>query len=102
MQLAEEFCDAGPRRRVLRTASDAPRNRQASRRVVAARPANSHTRCRVERKGATPALPLEELTDTPAVSPATWLGFGAMCLGMFMAILDVQVVVTSLPTIRAA
>jgi DHA2 family multidrug resistance protein len=25
-----------------------------------------------------------------------------MCVGMFMAILDVQVVVTSLPTIRAA
>jgi len=56
----------------------------------------------VERQGATPALPLEELTNTPAVSPATWLGFGAMCLGMFMAILDVQVVVTSLPTIREA
>ncbi|MET1083437.1 MAG: DHA2 family efflux MFS transporter permease subunit [Burkholderiales bacterium] len=42
------------------------------------------------------------MTDTRAVSPATWLGFGAMCLGMFMAILDIQVVVTSLPTIRAA
>ena len=32
----------------------------------------------------------------------TWLGFGAMCLGMFMAILDIQVVATSLPDIRAA
>lgn len=31
-----------------------------------------------------------------------WLGFGAMCLGMFMAILDIQVVATSLPEIRAA
>ena len=31
---------------------------------------------------------------------ATWLGFGAMCLGMFMAILDIQVVATSLPTIQ--
>jgi len=31
-----------------------------------------------------------------------WLGFGAMCLGMFMAILDIQVVATSLPDIRAA
>src|SRR5215475_1575832 len=98
MQLAEEFCDPHPRRRVLRTANDAPRNRQAGRRVVAPRAANSHTRCAVERQGASPALPLEELTNTPAVSPATWLGFGAMCLGMFMAILDVQVVVTSLPT----
>lgn len=32
----------------------------------------------------------------------TWIGFGAMCLGMFMAILDIQVVATSLPDIRAA
>src|SRR5512134_489324 len=31
-----------------------------------------------------------------------WLGFGAMCLGMFMAILDIQVVATSLPDIRGA
>jgi DHA2 family multidrug resistance protein len=31
-----------------------------------------------------------------------WLGFIAMCVGMFMAILDVQVVATSLPTIQAA
>ena len=33
---------------------------------------------------------------------ATWTGFTAMCLGMFMAILDVQVVATSLPTIQQA
>jgi MFS transporter, DHA2 family, multidrug resistance protein len=33
---------------------------------------------------------------------ATWIGFSAMGLGMFMAILDIQVVATSLPTIRAA
>ena len=32
----------------------------------------------------------------------TWIGFGMMCLGMFMAILDVQVVATSLPTIQQA
>jgi DHA2 family multidrug resistance protein len=32
----------------------------------------------------------------------TWIGFAAMCLGMFMAILDIQVVATSLPDIRAA
>ena len=36
----------------------------------------------------------------PAV--ATWLGFLLMCIGMFMAILDIQVVATSLPTIREA
>lgn len=33
---------------------------------------------------------------------ATWLGFTAMCIGMFMAVLDVQVVATSLPTIQRA
>jgi DHA2 family multidrug resistance protein len=33
---------------------------------------------------------------------ATWLGFALMCLGMFMAILDIQVVATSLPTIQDA
>ena len=33
---------------------------------------------------------------------ATWSGFGLMCLGMFMAILDIQVVATSLPTIQDA
>ena len=32
----------------------------------------------------------------------TWIGFAAMCVGMFMAILDVQVVATSLPTIQDA
>ena len=39
-------------------------------------------------------------TDRPAI--ATWVGFLLMCLGMFMAILDIQVVATSLPTIRSA
>ena len=34
--------------------------------------------------------------------PATWAGFGAMCIGMFMAILDVQIVATSLPNIQSA
>jgi DHA2 family multidrug resistance protein len=33
---------------------------------------------------------------------AAWLGFLLMCVGMFMAILDIQVVATSLPTIREA
>jgi DHA2 family multidrug resistance protein len=35
-------------------------------------------------------------------SLTTWLGFLAMCVGMFMAILDIQVVATSLPTIQSA
>jgi DHA2 family multidrug resistance protein len=34
--------------------------------------------------------------------PATWFGFVLMCLGMFMAILDIQVVATSLPAIQHA
>ncbi|WP_102108739.1 DHA2 family efflux MFS transporter permease subunit [Oceaniglobus roseus] len=33
---------------------------------------------------------------------ATWIGFAAMGLGMFMAVLDVQIVATSLPEIRDA
>jgi MFS transporter, DHA2 family, multidrug resistance protein len=37
---------------------------------------------------------------TPRFS--TWAGFLLMCLGMFMAILDIQVVATSLPTIQRA
>jgi DHA2 family multidrug resistance protein len=41
------------------------------------------------------------LVERP-VSLATWLGFAMMCLGMFMAVLDVQVVATSLPTIQKA
>jgi len=41
-----------------------------------------------------------DVTDVPAV--ATWLGFLLMCIGMFMAILDIQVVATSLPTIQQA
>ena len=42
------------------------------------------------------------LTAAAKVSPATWAGFAMMCIGMFMAILDVQVVATSLPTIQNA
>ena len=33
---------------------------------------------------------------------ATWAGFCAMCLGMFMAVLDIQIVVTSLHEIQRA
>ena len=32
----------------------------------------------------------------------TWVGFAMMCVGMFMAILDVQVVATSLPAMQSA
>ncbi len=39
-------------------------------------------------------------TSDEKVSPRTWIGFAAMGLGMFMAILDIQVVATSLPEIR--
>jgi MFS transporter, DHA2 family, multidrug resistance protein len=39
---------------------------------------------------------------TKASGFAIWAGFGAMCLGMFMAILDVQIVATSLPNIQGA
>src|SRR6201996_2981464 len=35
-------------------------------------------------------------------SVSTSIGFAMMCVGMFMAILDVQVVATSLPTIQNA
>ena len=36
----------------------------------------------------------------PTVS--TWFGFAALCIGMFMAILDIQIVSTSLPNIQHA
>lgn len=41
-------------------------------------------------------------TELPLADTRTWLGFVLMCLGMFMAILDIQVVATSLPTIQNA
>jgi DHA2 family multidrug resistance protein len=41
--------------------------------------------------------------DPPiAALVSTSIGFAMMCIGMFMAILDVQVVATSLPTIQSA
>jgi MFS transporter, DHA2 family, multidrug resistance protein len=42
------------------------------------------------------------ITSEERVPIATWIGFSAMGLGMFMAILDIQVVATSLPQIREA
>src|SRR3982750_5059298 len=44
----------------------------------------------------------EQITQPIEASGGTWLGFVLMCLGMFMAILDIQVVATSLPTIQDA
>ena len=32
----------------------------------------------------------------------TWIGFAMMCIGMFMAILDIQIVATSLPNMQEA
>ncbi|MBI1203621.1 MAG: DHA2 family efflux MFS transporter permease subunit [Rhodopseudomonas sp.] len=45
---------------------------------------------------------MPEPYQTDSASPSTWIGFAMMCLGMFMAILDIQVVASSLPTIQAA
>jgi DHA2 family multidrug resistance protein len=42
------------------------------------------------------------VTDDAPTRLGTWFGFAAMGLGMFMAILDIQVVVTSLPNIQQA
>lgn len=40
--------------------------------------------------------------EIPEASLRTWAGFIFMCVGMFMAILDIQIVATSLPTIQRA
>jgi DHA2 family multidrug resistance protein len=45
---------------------------------------------------------MAETGEGSKVTITTWIGFAAMCVGMFMAILDVQVVATSLPTIQGA
>jgi DHA2 family multidrug resistance protein len=41
-------------------------------------------------------------TQPPPATVWLWLGYGALCVGMFMAILDIQVVVTSLAVIEEA
>jgi len=40
-------------------------------------------------------------TEVPFTGTRTWIGFALIALGMFMAILDIQVVATSLPRSRA-
>lgn len=47
-------------------------------------------------------LPAADLLSGVRTPFSVWVGFVAMCAGMFMAILDVQVVATSLPTIQSA
>ena len=42
------------------------------------------------------------VTEMPQATLRTWAGFVFMCIGMFMAILDIQIVATSLPTIQNA
>src|SRR5271167_1670749 len=44
----------------------------------------------------------ETVTLPDDATGTTWLGFILMCLGMFMAVLDIQVVATSLPAIQEA
>src|SRR5215213_6839870 len=60
--------------------------------------------CREPRARADGAFGLVSEPATVLVEPtrATWVGFVMMCLGMFMAILDIQVVATSLPSIQDA
>ena len=44
----------------------------------------------------------DRIVPAGRLAPAVWAGFAMMCLGMFMAILDIQVVATSLPAIQSA
>ncbi len=48
------------------------------------------------------ALPAATAAAAAGRPVAIWAGFLAMCLGMFMAILDIQIVASSLPEIQAA
>ena len=43
---------------------------------------------------------MPDASARPRTEPNPWIGFVIMCLGMFMAILDIQIVATSLPTIQ--
>ena len=38
---------------------------------------------------------------TPPANVRTWIGFSLMCIALFMSVLDVQIVLTALPTIQA-
>jgi MFS transporter, DHA2 family, multidrug resistance protein len=41
------------------------------------------------------------VAEGDSVSAATWVGYIALCVGMFMAVLDIQIVASSLPEIQA-
>ena len=47
-------------------------------------------------------LALPHIFEHDRVPARVWAGFAIMCLGMFMAILDIQIVATSMPTIQQA
>jgi DHA2 family multidrug resistance protein len=51
------------------------------------------------------ALPAQAPPAAPSAADIDWtklfLGFGAMVIGQFMAILDIQIVAASLPQIQA-
>ena len=49
-----------------------------------------------------PKSRLEGVGQSARPTMRTFVGFAIMCIGMFMAILDVQIVATSLPTIQHA
>jgi hypothetical protein len=46
--------------------------------------------------------PMNEAVAPPTSRQVHWAGFLAMCGGMFMAILDIQIVASSLPNIQSA
>ena len=48
-----------------------------------------------------PTNPVEAISPAPTAGPRTWAGFAILCVGMFIAILDIQIVATSLPRIQA-
>ncbi|MBP1178139.1 DHA2 family efflux MFS transporter permease subunit [Methylobacterium sp. PvR107] len=48
-----------------------------------------------------PTNPIEAISPAPTAGPRTWAGFAILCVGMFIAILDIQIVATSLPRIQA-
>lgn len=50
----------------------------------------------------TQALDSAAPAETPVAGAREWVGFILMCVGMFMAILDIQIVATSLPAIQSA
>lgn len=47
-----------------------------------------------------PSSPVAAAAPTGPVDAKTWIGFGAMSVGMLLAILDIQIVASSLPDIQ--